>query len=202
VVGFVLAGNPVQLENLREAINDAVPRGLEQTVIEAVNKAVEERGAIGVIGLLAAAYSGLGWMTNLRDALTAQWGLEHPQVPFLRKLGSDALSLVGLGLALAVSFGLTAAGTGLGTLLLDWMGLDDDAWAVFLLRVATIVLALAANFVVFVWVISRLPREKVSAKSAVRGAIAASIGFEVLKQLATVFARTSAPRHRNRRRRR
>ena len=187
VVGFVVAGDPVQLENLKESITAAVPPGLEQMVNDIVDGAIESRGAVGVIGLLTAAYSGLGWMSNLRDALTAQWGIEHKDVPFLKKSASDLLSLLGLGLALAISFGLTAAGSGLGSLLLDWVGLDDDAWAVFLLRAATIALAIAANWVVFIWVISRLPREKVSARSAVRGAIGAAIGFEILKQLATVF---------------
>lgn len=195
IVAFVLANDPVQLENLKESIAGAVPDGLDKLVNDLIDAAIEERGAVGVIGLLTAAYSGLGWMTNLRDALTAQWGQEHKQVPFLRKTRSDLLSLAGLGLALAISFGLTAAGAGLGSLLLDWVGLDDDAWAVFLLWVATIVLALAANWVVFIWVLSRLPREKVGVRSAVRGAIAAAIGFEILKQVATVFLAsvTSSP---------
>jgi membrane protein len=195
IMGFILAGNPVALENLKETITNAAPAGLGKTLNDVVDQAIESRSTVGVIGLLTAAYSGLGWMSNLRDALTAQWGLEYKAVPFLKRMGSDLLSLLGLGLALAVSFGLTAAGSGLGSLLLDWMGLDDDAWAVFLLRVATIVLALAANWVVFVWVISRLPREKVSARSAVRGAIGAAIGFEILKQLATLFLAgvTSSP---------
>ncbi len=187
LVGFVLAGNPDQLENLKHTITDAVPSGLSKVVDDVVDQAIESRSTVGVIGLLTAAYSGLGWMSNLRDALTAQWGQEHKQIKFLKRLGSDLLSLVGLGVALAVSFGLTAVGGGLGDRLLGWMGLDDDAWALFLLWVATIVLSLVANWVVFVWVISRLPREKVSAKSAVRGAIAASIGFEILKQVATLF---------------
>ncbi|MGH3761979.1 inner membrane protein YhjD [Actinophytocola sp.] len=187
VVGFVLAGNPTQLENLKETITDAVPSGLVEITTDLVDAAIESRGTVGVLGLLIAAYSGLGWMSNLRDALTAQWGIEYKQVPILRRTASDLLSLLGLGLALAISFGLTAAGSGLGSLLLDWIGLEDDAWAVFLLRAATIVLALTANWVVFVWVISRLPREKVSARSAVRGAIAAAIGFEILKQAASLF---------------
>jgi membrane protein len=172
-----------------------VPSGLDKIINDLVEEAIKQRGTVGIIGLLTAAYSGLGWMSNLRDALTAQWGLEHQDVPFLKRMRSDLLSLLGLGLALAVSFGLTAAGAGLGGLLLDWLGLDDDAWAVFLLRVATIVLALAANWVVFIWVLSRLPRQKVSAKSAVRGAIAAAIGFEILKQAATLFLAgvTSSP---------
>jgi membrane protein len=195
IVGFVLAGDPVALKNLQETITGAVPDGLDKIINDLIDEAIKQRGTVGIIGLLAAAYSGLGWMSNLRDALTAQWGIAHKDVPFLKRMRSDLLSLLGLGLALAVSFGLTAAGSGLGSLLLGWLGLDDDAWAVFLLRVATIVLAVAANWVVFIWVLSRLPREKVSARSAVRGAIAAAIGFEILKQAATLFLAgvTSSP---------
>jgi membrane protein len=195
IVGFILAGNPAQLNELKESIAEAVPAGLSDLINDVVDTAIDSRGTVGTLGLLTAAYSGLGWMSNLRDALTAQWGLTHRQPPFLRKMGSDLLSLLGLGIALAVSFGVTAVGSGLGTLVLNGLGLDDDAWAVFLLRVGSIVLALVANWVVFLWVLSRLPREKVSAKSAIRGAVAAAIGFEILKQAATLFlaAVTSSP---------
>lgn len=187
VTGFVLSGNLSLLAEFKAGIADAVPRGLEPTINEVVDASIEQRNAVGVIGLLAAVYSGLGWMSNLRDALTAQWGQQHTQRSFLRTLLSDLLSLLGLGLALVVSFGLTAAGTGLGSSLLRWLGVADDAWARFLLAVAAIVLGLLANWVVFLWVLSRLPRERVSVRSAARGAAAAAIGFEILKQVFTVY---------------
>ncbi len=187
VMGFVLANDPIQLKNLKDSVTDAVPNGLDKVITDLVDTAIDSRGTVGIIGLVTAVFAGLGWMSNLRDALTAQWGLEYKQVPFLKRTVSDLLSLLGLGLALAISFGLTAFGSSLGEDLLGQMGLDDDAWAVFLLRAGTIVLSLAANWVVFIWVISRLPREKVGVRSAVRGAIAAAIGFEILKQVATLF---------------
>jgi membrane protein len=187
VAGFVLAGNTALLTEMKDGITEAVPSGLGETITDVVDEAIESRGTVGVIGLVAALYSGLGWMSNLRDALTAQWGLEHKQRPFLMTTLKDLLALFGLGLALAVSFGLSAAGSGLGSWLLGLVGLDDDGWALFLLRVATIVLSLAANWLVFLWVLSRLPRERVSARSAVKGAIAAAIGFEVLKQVFTIY---------------
>ncbi|OLF13571.1 inner membrane protein YhjD [Actinophytocola xanthii] len=187
VLGFVLVGNDALLTDLREGIAKAVPSGLVKTINDVINESLRERSAIGVFGLLAALYSGLGWMSNLRDALTAQWGQENKQRPFLRTMGSDLLSLLGLGLSLVVSFGLTLAGSGLGTLVLGWLGLDDDAWARFLLTVATVVLALAANWLVFLWVIAYLPRERVGTRSALRGAAAAAVGFEVLKQAFTVY---------------
>jgi membrane protein len=187
IAGFVLAGNADLLEEMKSGITEAVPSGLGETINDVVDEAIKSRSTVGVIGLLAALYSGLGWMSNLRDALTAQWGQEYKQRPFLTTTIKDLLALLGLGLALGVSFGLSAVGGGLGSWLLGLVGLDDDAWALFLLRLATIVLALAANWLVFLWVLSRLPRERVSARSAVKGAIAAAVGFEVLKQVFTVY---------------
>jgi membrane protein len=190
VAGFVLAGNDTLLTEMKNGITEAVPSGLGRTITDVIDEAIESRGAVGVLGLLAAVYSGLGWMSNLRDALTAQWGLEHQQRPFLSTMLKDLLALVGLGLALGVSFGLSAAGSGLGSWLLGLVGLDDDAWALFLLRVATIVLSLFANWLVFLWVLSRLPRERVSVRSAVRGAAAAAVGFEALKQVFAIYLET------------
>lgn len=187
IAGFVLAGNEALLEEMQLGIADALPSGLGNTINDVIDQAIESRSTVGIVGLLAALYSGLGWMSNLRDALTAQWGQENKQRPFLSTMAKDLLSLLGLFLALAVSFGLSAAGGAFGTWLLGLMGLEDDAWALFLLWLATIVLALFANWVVFLWVLSRLPRERVSAKSAVRGAAAAAIGFEVLKQVFTIY---------------
>lgn len=190
IAAFVLAGNATLLAEMKNGITEAVPSGLGKDINELVDSAIDSRGSVGVIGLLAALYSGLGWMQNLRDALTAQWGQEHKQRPFFATMVKDLLALLGLGLALAVSFGLSAAGSGLGSWLLGLVGLEDDAWALFLLRLATIALALAANWLVFLWVLSRLPRERVSARSAMKGALAAAVGFEVLKQVFTIYLET------------
>jgi membrane protein len=192
VAGFVLAGNHDLLVQLQNDLVKAAPGGLGDTLSKVVNQAVESRTAVGVIGLLAAAYSGLGWMTNLRDALTAQWGLTKPELPLLRTMLYDLLSLLGLGAAMFVSFGLTAVGTGLGSTVLRLVGLQDAGWALVLLGVVTIALSLAANWLVFLWVIGRLPRHRVGMRSAVRGALAAALGFEVLKQVMTIYLKLTA----------
>jgi membrane protein len=190
IAGFVLAGNDALLKEMQTSITESVPSGLNEIITDVVDTAIDNRGTVGILGLVAALYSGLGWMSNLRDALTAQWGQENKPRPFLSGSAKDLLALFGLGLALIVSFALSAAGSGLGSWLLRLVGLDDDGWALFLLLVATIVLALAANWLVFLWVLSRLPREQVSVRSAVKGAVAAAIGFEVLKQVFTVYLAT------------
>lgn len=187
VAGFVLAGDDTLLNDLKKNITEAAPAGLGDTLNEVVDTAIDSRATVGVLGLATALYSGVGWMSNLRDALTAQWGLVKRHRSFLPSLLADLAALIGLGLALVFSFGLSAVGAGAGKGLLELVGLDGYGWAKVLLTVLTVLLSLAANWLVFLWVISRLPREHVSMRSAVKGALIAAIGFEILKAVATVF---------------
>ncbi|MEU4764695.1 inner membrane protein YhjD [Actinosynnema sp. NPDC023794] len=195
VAGFVLASEPGLLDELKASIAEAVPGTLGNTINEVVEQAITSKGTVGVLGLLAAAYSGLGWMSNLRDALTAQWGHAKADRPFLKTTAKDFLALISLGLALVVSFGLTAAGSGFAELVLRWVGLDGVGWGEAMLKIGTIALALVANWLVFLWVLAKLPREPVGWRSAVKGAAAAAIGFETLKQVATIYLSsvTSSP---------
>nr|WP_083467234.1 inner membrane protein YhjD [Kibdelosporangium sp. MJ126-NF4] len=190
VAGFVLQAQPELLTQLKDSISEAVPGSLGSTINEVVTTALQSKSTVGVIGLLAAVYSGIGWMSNLRDALTAQWGQKGGQQPLLPTLLKDLVALLSLGAALVVSFGLTAAGTGLANLLLELVGLQQAGWARFLLFVATLALSVLANWLVFLWVLTRLPRERVNVRSAMKGALAAAIGFEILKQLGAIYLTT------------
>lgn len=187
ITAFVLAGDETLLNDLKRNITEAAPAGLGKTLNEVVDTAIDSRAAVGVLGLATALYSGIGWMSNLRDALTAQWGLEKKPRSFLPSLLADLAALIGLGLALVISFGLSAVGAGAADFLLDLVGLGGYGWAKVLLTLLTVVLSLGANWLVFLWVISRLPREHVSMRSAEKGALIAAIGFEILKAAATVF---------------
>ncbi|CCH34975.1 inner membrane protein YhjD [Actinosynnema sp. NPDC047251] len=190
IAGFVLATQPELLDGLKNSIAEAVPGALGDTINDVVNQAVASKGTVGVFGLLGAAYSGLGWMSNLRDALTAQWGHAKADLPFLKTALKDLLALLSLGGALVVSFGLTAVGSGFAHLVLEFIGLDGVWWAEALLKLGTIVLALAANWLVFLWVLAKLPRKPVGWRSAIKGAAAAAIGFEILKQVGTIYLST------------
>lgn len=194
VAAFVLAGDPELLAQLKTGITESAPAGLAPTLNEVVDQAIESRTAVGVLGLAAALYSGIGWMSNLRDALTAQWGQPKQSQPMVKGLVKDLLALLGLGLAMGVSFGLSALGAGAGSGLLRLIGFEGQPWTA-LLFLLTVLLAVGANWLVFLWVIARLPREHVSFRSAVRGALMAAVGFEILKQVATVFLTsvTSSP---------
>ncbi|MEU4249517.1 inner membrane protein YhjD [Amycolatopsis sp. NPDC026612] len=187
VFGLVVNHDQTIIQKITDSINNSVPEGPRALVKSIVDGALQSGSGVGIFGLLIALYSGVGWMSNLRDALTAQWGQEKQPQPFVKQTFKDLVALVGLGVALVVSFGLTAIGGGVGHFLLELVGLDQAAWANFLLRVATIVLGLLANTLVFLWVIARLPREQVVLRSAVKGAVFAAVGFVVLQQVASVY---------------
>ncbi|HEY3607410.1 MAG TPA: inner membrane protein YhjD [Pseudonocardiaceae bacterium] len=190
VAGIVLAGNAHLLSELQSAVTKNMPGALGSTLHDVINEAVRAGGTVGVVGLVIALYSGVGWMGNLRDALTAQWGQERGELPLVRTTLRDLVALVGLGLALLVSIAITVAGTGMGTYLIRLAGLRDNGGAQVVLVVLTVALSLVANWLVFLWVIARLPRKRVGVRSAVRGALVAAVGFEVLKQAATVLLKS------------
>ncbi len=187
IAGSFLAGRPDLITDLQQSIMDAVPGALGDTVNSLVSTVIEERSKVGVVGLAVALYAGWNWMVNIRDALTAQWAQERPELPFLRTALRDLLALLGLGLAIAASIGLTISGTALGGLILRAVGLDDAGWAPAVLGTLTVVLSVAANWLVFLWVLAKLPRRPVPLSAAVLGALAAAIGIELLKQVGDIY---------------
>jgi membrane protein len=187
VAAYVLFFNPALLDQIRASISETLPPNLVQVVNPIIDQAIGSRTAVGVIGLLGALYSGIGWMSNLRDALSEQWA-QSPEPPALpKRLLFDLTALLGLGVALVGSFAITGVASGFATTVLDLVGLGDQGWAQFLLGLLGIALGLAADFLVFLWVIARLPRQHTPIRSAVRAAVLGAIGFEILKQIMTFY---------------
>jgi membrane protein len=195
IAGYVLFFNPSLLVEIRQAINAAVPGNLADTINPIIDQAVAQRNTVASFGLLTALYSGIGWMSNLREALSEQWA-QVPEPPALpKRLFFDLLALLGLGVALVGSFAITGLASGFATSVLNLIGLGDQGWAQFLLRVLGLLLGLVANFLVFLWVIARLPRQHTPIRSAVNAAMLGAVGFEILKQVMTYYLSsvTSSP---------
>jgi membrane protein len=181
VAGYVLFFSPELLARLQQGIRENVPPGLGDIINPVVDQAIASRTAVGVVGLLAALYSGVGWMSNLREALSEQWAQVPAKPAMPKRLLFDLLTLAGLGLALVGSFAITGVVSGFAATLLDLVGLGDQGWARFLLGILGFLLGLAANWLIFLWVITRLPREHATLRSAVKAAVLGAVGFEVLK---------------------
>ncbi|GAA4970530.1 inner membrane protein YhjD [Pseudonocardia tropica] len=190
IAGFVLRGNPDLVMQLRDGITSAAPGDLGQTLGQVVDTAINRAGAIGAVGLIGALYSGIGWMSNLREALTEQWGQRDDAPPMIKRLAFDLLALLGLGLALVASFAIASVTGALGGFLLGLVGLGGVGWAMFLLSVVSFLVGIGGNWLVFLWVIARLPREPVTLRSAAKAALLGAIGFAILQRVMVVYLAT------------
>src|ERR1700754_4804530 len=111
IAGFVLASQPELLAEITDKIKSTVSGDLGQQLVELMDSAIKSRTSVGIIGLATAAWAGLGWMANLREALSQMWGMMRQEpAGFLRTKLSDLVAIVGLFAAIAVTVALTALG--------------------------------------------------------------------------------------------
>ena len=75
IAGFVLASQPDLLAEVTDKIKSTVSGDLGDQLVELMDSAIKSRTSVGIIGLATAAWAGLGWMANLREALSQMWGL-------------------------------------------------------------------------------------------------------------------------------
>jgi len=188
VLGFVLAADHHLLTELQNKVTDSAKGPMGHDIKNLMDQAIASRGTIGLIGLLGGAYAGLGWMANLRMALTSQWGEEPPKQSFLRTKLSDVGALLGLFVALAITIGLTAlAGSNLTEQLVSALGLDG-VWGMGVdIRIVSIVLSIGASWLMFTWVIAKLPRIPLPMRNAAKAGLLTAVAFEIFKYIGTFY---------------
>src|SRR5690349_22359394 len=127
IAGFVLASQPDLLADITDRIKSAVSGDLGQQLVDLMDSAIKSRTSVGIIGLATASWAGLGWMANLREALSQMWGLQRQEGPgFLRTKLSDLIAIFGLFAAIIVTIALTALGKkSVMRHVLEWFGLQD-----------------------------------------------------------------------------
>lgn len=186
--GFVLAARPETLSDIQMHITDSISGDVGSQINEIIDTAIKQRSAIAGIGALTALWSGLNWMDNLRYGVSKIWKLDPGAGNFVVKKLWDLVGLIALLVALIIAFGITAAGSsGVTSMLLEYLKLDHIVGIDAITRVIAITVGLIANYLVFFWLIIFLPRGKVPVKSAAKAAVIGAIGFELIKQLGSVF---------------
>ncbi|MGE0221059.1 inner membrane protein YhjD [Mycolicibacterium sp.] len=192
VGGFVLVNQPGLLARVEERIRTSVSGELGQQLVELMDSAIDSRGTVGIIGLAAAAWAGLGWMANLREALSQMWGLYRDELPgFVKTKLSDLLALVTTFVAIVATLGLTALGnTSVMANVLERFGIQDAPGLSLMLRVASVMVSVLVSWLLFTYMIARLPRESVSFRSSVRAGLIAAVAFEIFKFFAAIYLRS------------
>jgi membrane protein len=190
--GFVLASRPELLAEIEDKIKSTVSGEFAEQLVGLMESAIESRTSVGVIGLAAAAWAGLGWMANLREALTQMWGLmRHERPGFVRAKLSDLFAMTGFFIAMVVTIAMTVLGSSdLMKHVLEWLGLQNVPGVDLGLRVASLVVSVVITWLLFTWIIARLPRESVSFRSAMRAGLMAAVAFEIFKQVGSIYLRT------------
>lgn len=187
ITGYVLSHHPELQKQLLDKVAEQAPGDFGKTLSDAIDTAIGARAAVGLIGLGGVALTGLGWINNLRAATEAVWGHPPRQRSLVGAKVADATVLVGLGLGLILSVAITAVGTALTGTVLRALSADDLPGITWLTKVLGIAVAVLADVVIFGFLLVRLPRAEVARDVALRAALLAAIGFEILKIFGTYY---------------
>jgi membrane protein len=146
----------------------------------------DNAGTVGAIGLAGVLYSGLGWLSGMRNAFEAVFVLPRREQPgFVVGKARDLATLALLGVVLIVSVALSGAVAGFSAEILGWLGLDPDTFvpqAVVWLVGHT--LAIVSTTLLLVAMFRLLADPQEPRRALVRGALLGAVGFELMKMLA------------------
>jgi membrane protein len=169
-----------QQDDLQDKIADQVPGISEQLNIGGL---VQNAGTVGLIAAAALLFTGIGWAGSMRECLRAVWELpDEDENPILRK-GKDLGILVGFGGAVLVTLAISTVASAL----VDWisgeLGLQEGGAGRVLLRVVAFVIAVLADFLLLLYVLTLLPGVEPTRRRLFVAALTGAIGFELLKLL-------------------
>ena len=171
VIGFMAAGDPTLTDRIVD--NLALTGSAAEMVETAVDNASSSRQASSVIGILGLAWTASMVGVALQQAVRRPWQARSFGMKD-RLMGMAWLAVAGLGFAAAVALG--------GVLNF----LPDEVPAP-LATVAAILVGLTLEIGLFWWMFWGLGTRRAPARDLLPGAIAAGIGFEILKLVGTIY---------------
>ena len=204
ITGFVLTRvRPDLLTAVAVAVAEAIGSADETTRAKILALAQNTLGnytAIGIVGLLTALYSGAGWMGNLKNAVRTQWrasfDVQEAKGNIVVKILVNLLTMLGLIVAMVVTFGLASISTSLTNTVLDWLGLSEVRWLAPLLHLLPVIFSVGAGWLLFMYLYTVLPESREPWPVVRRGALLGAIGLAILQYLTSflvgLFSHNSA----------
>ncbi|WP_043590102.1 YihY/virulence factor BrkB family protein [Frankia sp. BMG5.23] len=181
VTGFVVDAYPDVQESLTRQINDYLPGLADKLDVASIGNAKVGVGIIGLAGLLLA---GLAWIDALRDAIRLVWHQDIDVGNIITRRLRDVTVLAGLGLTLLASLVVTSLSTSATGSFLSWIGLSGSTAAAWVTGLLALLVALAIDTAVFLYLFWRLPQQTDRVRT-VRGAVLGAVGVEILKIVGT-----------------
>ena len=192
ITGFVLTVvYPDFLDNVADAVTEALgstDTATRDKILSVVNTALQQYWTIGIVGLVTGLYAGAKSMGHLKNAVRTQWrpgfDLRPQKINIIVQWLGNLLLLLGLLLGLAVTFGLSSLSTSLAGTVVRFLGLGDQAWTEPLLRISSVVVSIAAGWLIFMYLYTVLPETREPWSVVRRGALLGSIALVALQYLA------------------
>ncbi|WP_433329071.1 YihY/virulence factor BrkB family protein [Spirillospora sp. CA-294931] len=185
LLGYMVGVSDEARDYFVEAINSLLPGLSDQLKVEQIARS---KTAVGLVGLAGLLFTGLGWVEVLRESLRDIWGNEpKAEGNFFMKKVWDGAVLVFLGVTLILGIAVSTVTTQATNTVLGWVGLDDVTGAGTALRLLSLAVAIAADTVIFLVLFSRLSGTRAPWRRIIRGALFGALGFEFLKQIATLL---------------
>lgn len=179
-----------QLDTIKDKLADQVPGISDQLGIDAL---VANAGTVGLVAGALLLFTGVGWIGSLRECLRAVWELDDVQEanPVVAKV-KDAVLLVGLGGAGLVTLAVSTIGSTAVGWTADQIGIPEDGAGGILLRVAALAVAVVADFLLLLYLLTLLPGVEPPRRRLVVAALIGAVGFELLKLLLGSYMRDVA----------
>jgi membrane protein len=170
-----------QLDTIKEKLADQVPGISDQLGIDGL---VANAGTIGLVAAALLLFTGIGWVGSMRECLRAVWELDDVQAanPVVAKV-KDAVLLVGLGGAALATLAVSTIGSTAVGWFADLIGISEGGAGGALLRVAALAVAVLADFLLLLYLLTLLPGVEPPRRRLVVAALLGAVGFELLKLL-------------------
>ncbi|MER7044340.1 YihY/virulence factor BrkB family protein [Streptomyces jumonjinensis] len=188
-IGAALLGQE-RLKRLEDRLAEQVPGISDQLDIGSL---VANAGTVGLVAGVLLLFTGVGWVGSIRDCLRAVWGLDDEDEgnPVVRRL-KDTVVLFGLGATALASFAASALGSSAVGWSADRLGIDRGGAEGVLLTVAAIAVAVAADFLILLYLLTLLPGVRPPRRRLVVAGLIGAVGFELLKLLLSGYMREVA----------
>ncbi|MFJ9326166.1 YihY/virulence factor BrkB family protein [Streptomyces sp. NPDC101230] len=170
-----------QLDTIKDKLAEQVPGISDQLGIDGL---VANAGTVGLVAGALLLFTGVGWIGSMRECLRAVWELDDVQEanPIVAKL-KDAVLLVGLGGAALATLAVSTVGTTAVGWTADQLGIPEGGAGGILLRLAALVVAVIADFLLILYLLTLLPGVEPPRRRLVVAALIGAVGFELLKLL-------------------
>jgi membrane protein len=191
ILGFILVElRPDLIDQVVAQVSNALgglDKSTQQSLSDVIDNALRNYTAVGIVGLLSAAYSGAGWIGNVKKAVRAQWKVDfddaEPKVNIAKLILINFGTLLGALVLIGITFALAAVSTDLAQTILNALGVGGVGWLLWLVRLAPVLVSIGTGWLLFMFLYTTLPSNRMPWPSVRRGALIGAIGLAILQYL-------------------